>query len=154
LSCLTSVRTKRRDFNAEDAGQLDKASVRYLRYANGLATVVQGGTIERCRYPREPPILYPAPDSVEGAHERRPKWALRSRAVNPTTEKIRSRSPSRPPGSVWICPSKTAYTFMKEYQTSILARPADAHDERVWRSTSDTSSWPGSRARCQACWSR
>jgi len=83
-------------FNAEAAGQLDKAQrLRYRRYDMFLATLHQV-EMAHIPFPDEPPIVYPAPEVWKSLTERRQKWAsVDLMRWNPTEEKIR-RSLDKP----------------------------------------------------------
>ncbi|HEV3338902.1 MAG TPA: vWA domain-containing protein, partial [Pirellulales bacterium] len=83
-------------FDAEAAGQLDKAQrLRYRRYDMFLATLHQV-EMAHIPFPDEPPIVYPAPEVWKSLTERRQKWAsVDLMRWNPTEEKIR-RSLDKP----------------------------------------------------------
>jgi hypothetical protein len=103
-------------FNAEAAGQLDKAQrLRYLRYDKVLATLHQV-ELSHVPFPDEPPILYPAPEVWKALTERRQKWASVDLVrYNPTEEKIR-KSFSKPTTVEFIdLPLEDCITFLKEY---------------------------------------
>jgi hypothetical protein len=103
-------------FNAEAAGQLDKAQrLRYLRYDKVLATLYQV-ELSHVPFPDEPPILYPAPEVWKALTERRQKWASVDLVrYNPTEEKIR-KSLSKPTTVEFLdLPLEDCITFLKEY---------------------------------------
>ncbi len=83
-------------FDAEAAGQLDKAQrLRYRRYDQFLATLHQV-ELAHIPFPDEPPIVYPAPEVWKSLTERRKKWAsVDLLKWNPTEEKMR-RSLDKP----------------------------------------------------------
>ena len=88
-------------FDAEAAGQLDKAQrLRYRRYDMFLATLHQL-EMAHIPFPDEPPIVYPAPEVWQSLSERRRKWAsVDLLKWNPAEEKIR-RSFDKPTNVEW-----------------------------------------------------
>lgn len=102
-------------FNAEAAGQLDKAMrLRSLRADKFLAVLYQV-ELSHVPFPDEPPILWPAPEVWKALTERRKKWAsVDLMKYRPTEEKIRKALES--PSSVMFVetPLKDALLFLKE----------------------------------------
>jgi len=120
-------------FDAEAAGQLDKAQrLRYLRYDKFLAQLQE---VEKSHvpFPDEPPILYPAPEVWKALTERRQKWASVDLVrYNPTEEKIR-RTLSKPTTVEFVdLPLEDCITFLKEYHNiNIWLDKATLTDEGV-----------------------
>jgi hypothetical protein len=120
-------------FDAEAAGQLDKAQrLRYLRYDKFLAQLQE---VEKSHvpFPDEPPILYPAPEVWKALTERRQKWASVDLVrYNPTEEKIR-RTLSKPTTVEFLdLPLEDCITFLKEYHNiNIWLDKATLTDEGV-----------------------
>jgi hypothetical protein len=103
-------------FDAEAAGQLDKAQrLRYRRYDMFLATLHQV-EMAHIPFPDEPPIVYPAPEVWKSLTERRQKWAsVDLMRWNPTEEKIR-RSLDKPTNVEFLdLALEDAITYLKEY---------------------------------------
>src|SRR5262245_1093899 len=120
-------------FDAEAAGQLDKAQrLRYLRYDKFLAQLQE---VEKSHvpFPDEPPILYPAPEVWKALTERRQKWASVDLVrYNPIEEKIR-RTLSKPTTVEFLdLPLEDCITFLKEYHNiNIWLDKATLTDEGV-----------------------
>ncbi len=120
-------------FDAEAAGQLDKAQrLRYLRYDKFLAQLYQA-ELAHVPFPDEPPILYPAPEVWKSLSERRQKWASVDLVrYNATEEKIRFAL-SKPTTVEFLdLPLEDCITFLKEYHNiNIWIDRATLTDEGV-----------------------
>src|SRR5207247_2311881 len=105
-------------FNAEAAGQLDKAQrLRYRRYDMFLATLHQC-EMAHIPFPDEPPIVYPAPEVWKSRTERRQKWAsVDLLKWNPTEEKIRKSLDKPTDVSFEDLPLEDAIKFIHEYHS-------------------------------------
>jgi hypothetical protein len=120
-------------FDAEAAGQLDKAQrLRYLRYDKFLAQLQE---VEKAHipFPDEPPILYPAPEVWKALTERRQKWmSVDLVRYNPTEERIQ-RTLSKPTTVEFLdLPLEDCVTFLKEYHNiNIWLDKATLADEGV-----------------------
>src|SRR4029077_11460731 len=103
-------------FDAEAAGQLDKAQrLRHRRYDMFLAQLHQC-EIALIPFPDEPPVVYPAPEVWKSLSERRQKWAsVDLLKWNPTEDKIR-KSLDKPTSVDFIeLGLEDAITYLKEY---------------------------------------
>ena len=103
-------------FDAEAAGQLDKAQrLRYRRYDMFLAQLHQC-EMAHIPFPDEPPIVYPAPEVWKSLTERRQKWAsVDLMRWNPTEDKIR-RSLDKPTNVEFLdLALEDCIQYLKEY---------------------------------------
>jgi len=105
-------------FDAEAAGQLDKAQrLRYRRYDMFLAQLHQC-EMAHIPFPDEPPIVYPAPEVWKSLTERRLKWrSVDLMKWNPTEEKIR-RALDKPTNVEFLdLALEDAITYLQEYHS-------------------------------------
>ena len=102
-------------FNAEAAGQLDKAMrLRNLR-ADKFLAVLHQVELSHVPFPDEPPILWPAPEVWDALTKRRKKWAsMDLMKYRPTEEKIRKALDSPTTVAFVDTQLKDALMFLKD----------------------------------------
>ena len=120
-------------FNAEGAGQLEKAmrmrSVRADKFLEALYQV----ELSHVPFPDEPPILWPAPEVWKALTERRKKWAsVDLKTYNPTEERIRAALEEPTEVEFIDLPLQDCLNFLKDFHNiEIVVMKADLEAEGV-----------------------
>jgi len=120
-------------FNAEAAGQLDKAfRLRALRADKFLEALYQV-ELSHVPFPDEPPILWPAPEVWQALTERRRKWAsVDLKTYNPIEERIRAALDEPTEIEFIELPLQDALNYIKDYhKIEIQMMKADLEQEGV-----------------------